>query len=94
MPDPIKITVSDHDLGDQMIGDDQYRIASRAIQQKRYMTKAELRLFEDVEARGEAKGMMSACAKGSLGWNVTVAKQRGEVILDPLAGELIIHLPS
>lgn len=77
-------------MGNWMIGDDQYKIANQAIEHKRFLTSAELQLFEDKQARGAAKGLMSACGKGSLGWNVTIAKQRGQVVPPKLDGEFLV----
>jgi hypothetical protein len=79
-------------MGNWMLGDEQLRMARNAVQRKRYLSESDLKLFENKQARGEVKGMMSACGKGTSGWNVTIAKQRGLEMPNEQRGELFSGL--
>jgi hypothetical protein len=88
LPSPIKITVSDHDMGNWLLGDQQLEMARKAINKGKYLTEADLKVFENKNARGEVKGMMSACGRWSRGYNVTLWKQRGRAPIPEIEGEL------
>lgn len=82
LPCNITMTMSDHDAGTGVLGEDQRLSAFRAISEGRYLTPEELIGFEKGEGRRPVKGLVSACPEDSLGWD------RGQMRLEDLEYEL------
>ncbi|XAO24787.1 hypothetical protein I312_103593 [Cryptococcus bacillisporus CA1280] len=77
LPGDITLSLSDHDLGSWLLGDDQKQAALDAIRDGRYLTEEELKVYEKREGRLPVKGLVSACPPGSPGWQRGVAKRDG-----------------
>ncbi|WRT67552.1 uncharacterized protein IL334_004524 [Kwoniella shivajii] len=69
----VTFTISDHDLGSWILGDDQKQAASDAIREGRYLSEQDLKVLEKREGRQPVKGLVSACPEGSPGWEIGVA---------------------
>lgn len=88
LPADIDITISDHDMGGSILGDDQRRAAMKAITEGNYLSPKELKAFQKKNGRREVEGLVSACPEGSLAWNRSLALQAGEEVPDlPKEGE-------
>ncbi|WWD18275.1 hypothetical protein CI109_102725 [Kwoniella shandongensis] len=79
LPADVTFTMSDHDLGSWILGDDQKQAALAAVREGRYLSEADLKPFEKREGRQPVKGLVSACPEGSPGWN-----RETTFIYDPL----------
>ncbi|AAW43180.1 hypothetical protein CNBD0460 [Cryptococcus deneoformans B-3501A] len=77
LPGDITFSLSDHDLGSWLLGDDQKQAALDAIRNGRYLTEEELEVYEKREGRQAVKGLASACPPGSPGWQHGVARRDG-----------------
>ncbi|GFZ45441.1 hypothetical protein JCM24511_03167 [Saitozyma sp. JCM 24511] len=75
LPTEITITVSDHDLGSWLLGDDQRQAALKAARKGRYLSEASLKGFEQRNGRVAAPGLVSACPEGSSAWNRSLGLQ-------------------
>ncbi|WWC88904.1 uncharacterized protein L201_003819 [Kwoniella dendrophila CBS 6074] len=76
LPKEVTFTLSDHDLGSWILGDDQKQAAFAAIKSGTYLSESELKQLEKREGRQPVKGLVSACPEGSPGW------QRGLAVRD------------
>lgn len=88
LPAPLKITVSDHDMGNWLLGADYLEAARQAIKRGKYLSPREISRYERREGWGKVKGMMGACAVGSKGWNVSLDRQNGVDVDGGQEGEL------
>ncbi|WWD04614.1 hypothetical protein V865_002685 [Kwoniella europaea PYCC6329] len=77
LPKEVTFTLSDHDLGSWILGDDQKQAALQAISEGKYLTEAELKQLEKREGRQPVKGLVSACPQGSPGWERGLAIKEG-----------------
>ncbi|WVQ80599.1 hypothetical protein IAT38_002704 [Cryptococcus sp. DSM 104549] len=77
LPAELTLSLSDHDLGSWLLGDDQKQAALTAIKEGRYLSEEDLKPYEKREGRMPVKGLVSACPVGSRGWNRGVAKRDG-----------------
>ncbi|KAK8858385.1 hypothetical protein IAR55_002612 [Kwoniella newhampshirensis] len=87
LPADITFSMSDHDLGSWILGDDQKQAALSAVKEGRYLSEADLKPFEKKEGRQPVKGLVSACPEGTPGWNRGVAKRDGLPLDQPSPGE-------
>ncbi|WVN88726.1 uncharacterized protein L203_103939 [Cryptococcus depauperatus CBS 7841] len=88
LPAEISFSLSDHDLGSWLLGDDQKQAALIAIKEGRFLTEEELKGYEKREGRMPVKGLVSVCPPGSPGW------QHGVAIRDGVQVEQLLHETS
>ncbi|WVF69398.1 hypothetical protein IAT40_004175 [Kwoniella sp. CBS 6097] len=93
LPSELTFSLSDHDLGSWLLGDDQKQAALQAIRDGRYLTEEELKAFEKREGRVKVKGFFSACPVGSPGWNQGLAMLDGHEIEMPAPETSFIYDP-
>ncbi|ODN95887.1 hypothetical protein L198_04506 [Cryptococcus wingfieldii CBS 7118] len=93
LPGEVTLSLSDHDLGSWLLGDDQKQAALEAIEEGRYLTEEEIKGFEKKDGRVSVKGTVSACPPGSPGWQRGVAKREGREIERPNKETSFIHDP-
>ncbi|KIR60323.1 hypothetical protein I314_03614 [Cryptococcus bacillisporus CA1873] len=94
LPGDITLSLSDHDLGSWLLGDDQKQAALDAIRDGRYLTEEELKAYEKREGRLPVKGLVSACPPGSPGWQRGVAKRDGLQVEEPPKETTFIYDPD
>lgn len=83
------MTVSDHDLGSWILGDDLRVAAMRTIARGKYFTNGVLKAYEKT-FRNEYSGLTAACPKDSPAWIRTVGAynpdddepDKGEFLVD------------
>ncbi|WVR06184.1 hypothetical protein IAU60_003214 [Kwoniella sp. DSM 27419] len=93
LPSEVTFSLSDHDLGSWLLGDDQKQAALTAISEGRYLSEEDLKPLEKKEGRRPVKGLVSACPEGSPGWNRGVAIREGTPIDEPLKDTSFIYDP-
>ena len=87
LPEPVKITVSDHDMGNWLLSEPLLEAAKRAVSKGRYLDTVELTALEKKD-KGSVKGILGACSRTSPGWAAGLRQQRGVTTKATNAGQL------
>ncbi|EIW68082.1 hypothetical protein TREMEDRAFT_63970 [Tremella mesenterica DSM 1558] len=71
---------SDHDMGKNLLGDDQRQAALEAVREGRFLTEMDLKGYEKTQGRVAVGGLASACPEGSPAWNRSLDIQEGRMV--------------